>query len=119
MAGLVLTYKSNFLLIKEAGKWGFPGGRLEQNETPLEAASRKWREETRLTLPESFEYKEFKVKHYTVFVVCVDKELDVSGFQPSAKHTELKWLEPSVLQKEECRFALLCARREILQYIAV
>ena len=119
MACLAVVFLRKILLIKASGKWEYPGGRVQLDETPLEAASRKWCEETQLTLPESFEYKEFKVKRYTVFVVCVNEELDVSSFRPSAKHTELKWLEPSVLRHDECSFTLLCARQRVLEFIIV
>ncbi len=34
-----------------AGRWEFPGGKLDENETPKEAAIREWQEETGLKLP--------------------------------------------------------------------
>lgn len=36
---------------KASGKWEFPGGHLEENETPLQAAKREWQEEVGLQLP--------------------------------------------------------------------
>lgn len=35
-----------------AGKWEFPGGHLEEDELPLEAAKREWQEETGCKLPD-------------------------------------------------------------------
>jgi 8-oxo-dGTP pyrophosphatase MutT (NUDIX family) len=34
------------------GKWEFPGGRLEDGETPFDAAKREWQEETGVNLPD-------------------------------------------------------------------
>ncbi|WP_297845690.1 NUDIX domain-containing protein [Pseudomonas sp.] len=52
---------------KRKAKWNLPGGRVEQNETPLQAALREMAEETGMTLGQLFyisEYEESNVIHY-------------------------------------------------------
>jgi 8-oxo-dGTP diphosphatase len=52
-AGTVVHRKGRMLVVKRAeapnlGFWAFPGGRVEQGETPMEAAVRETREEVGL-----------------------------------------------------------------------
>ncbi|MGE8047212.1 NUDIX hydrolase [Pseudomonas monteilii] len=52
---------------KRNAKWNLPGGRVERNETPLEAAMREMAEETGLAFDELrylTMYREDKVIHY-------------------------------------------------------
>ncbi|UUJ40864.1 NUDIX domain-containing protein [Pseudomonas extremaustralis] len=52
---------------KRNAKWNLPGGRVERNETPLEAAMREMAEETGLAFDELRYlrmYREDKVIHY-------------------------------------------------------
>ena len=51
-SGVILRHGSHFLLIQRQSNakywplyWGFPGGKVEENETPLEAAIRETMEE--------------------------------------------------------------------------
>lgn len=52
---------------KPKAKWNLPGGRVEHNETPMQAAFREMVEETGMTLGQLFyvsEYEESNVIHY-------------------------------------------------------
>lgn len=52
---------------KHDAKWNLPGGRVEANETPAQAAYREMAEETGLTLGHLFylsEYRDSEVIHY-------------------------------------------------------
>jgi len=52
---------------KRNSKWNLPGGRVERDETPLQAAMREMAEETGLAFDELrylTEYREDKVIHY-------------------------------------------------------
>ncbi|WP_323370558.1 MULTISPECIES: NUDIX hydrolase [Pseudomonas] len=52
---------------KRNAKWNLPGGRVEQGETPLQAALREMVEETGLTIDQLLyvsEYEEDKVIHF-------------------------------------------------------
>ncbi|AIR91092.1 NUDIX domain-containing protein [Pseudomonas cremoricolorata] len=48
---LCLRSRQVLLVRKRGGKWNFPGGAIEANETPRQAAARELREETSLCLP--------------------------------------------------------------------
>jgi 8-oxo-dGTP pyrophosphatase MutT (NUDIX family) len=66
---LILGEDDDLLLLKRpkwitwaAGKWALPGGKLENGETPLDAAIRETKEETRLD-----------VRNLQLVNVCLDK----------------------------------------------
>lgn len=57
------------------GKWEFPGGHLDEGETPLQGALREFGEETGLALPESWTIKGFHESgKYLAIVVVVPNE---------------------------------------------
>ncbi len=58
-AGIILRYGSHFLFIQRGEKskhwplyWGFPGGKIELGESPLDAAIREVQEEIGITVKE-------------------------------------------------------------------
>lgn len=61
------------------GKWEFPGGCLDDGETPLEAALREFGEETGLTLPEYVEHASYTSTNgvYQLFVQVIPAEADL------------------------------------------
>jgi 8-oxo-dGTP pyrophosphatase MutT (NUDIX family) len=66
-----------------SGKWEFPGGHLEEGESPLEGAIREWKEEVGCPLPPG-EVKASQVQPngiYQLFVYVVESEdvLDING----------------------------------------
>ncbi len=123
-AGCYCTYSDKCLLVKrqpfksQGNKWGVPGGKLEQNESPLMAVIREIREEVGLDL--SFD-RVFKIKtlyirlppidyifhmFYTQLTDFPSIELDLSENQ------EARW---STLQ-EALRLPLVAAGKEALLY---
>lgn len=90
-----------FLVVKRSeekdmypGRWEFPGGVIEDGETPVEAAERELREETGFvgdTIREGGthvvrgDYGEFKV--HPVLIAVEKQEPDLSR-----EHTEYRWL---------------------------
>lgn len=106
-AGMVIYYEDphsperEYLLLQYAsGYWDLPKGKLEKNETSLDAAIREVKEETNLTLrpDHSFEQKinyffkdrEGKLVHKTVLYFCAEsqtKEVSVSE-----EHLTYLWL---------------------------
>jgi len=83
-AGLAVMAKDTgrILLLQRAldktdpasGKFEFPGGHLEPDETPFDAAKREWEEETGLTLPKGKEAGWYKRGIYEAFFYLIDKE---------------------------------------------
>ncbi len=73
--------------------WDLPGGKVENNETLLEAAKRETKEESGLDV--KLEQNYFYIFH------CQNVELDIYGFRASfaggevtlsEEHTEFKWV---------------------------
>ena len=83
-----------------AGKWEFPGGKLEAGETPEECLKRELKEEFGIEtlvlefLAEScFDYKEKSIRLLGYRVQYV------SGQFILAAHEAIEWVEPSELSK--------------------
>jgi len=93
-----------------AGKWEFPGGKIEKNETPEEALIRELDEELDIKTQEaclapltfsSYSYENFHL--LMPFYVCrkwqgqprLQKQTDLIA------HQELKWIKPRDLHKFE------------------
>ena len=60
-----------------AGCWEFPGGHVEDNETPDEAAAREWQEETGITLPSGTWGSSWRSGIYQGFVYTIASESDL------------------------------------------
>jgi 8-oxo-dGTP diphosphatase len=67
-ATIIFRREGRILFVrKRKAKWNLPGGRVEQAETPMQAAFREMSEETGMTLGHLFyisEYQESNVIHY-------------------------------------------------------
>jgi 8-oxo-dGTP pyrophosphatase MutT (NUDIX family) len=78
------------------GLWGFPGGRLDSNETPQDACVRELKEETGISLspvllsePELVKSEDYQIY---VFRHSVTKRPSV---HLSGEHTEWEWFHPT------------------------
>ncbi len=89
-----------------AGKLEFPGGHIEDGETPLQAAQREWEEETGLVLPEGFYSGGWESPNdiYAGFVLTIEREADLNifartpGTDPDGDGFEtLAWVSPGDL----------------------
>jgi 8-oxo-dGTP pyrophosphatase MutT (NUDIX family) len=75
------------------GQWEFPGGRLEDGETPMEAARREWEEETGLKLPDDVDMLGAWVSHdgrYHGYALQIGSEadLDILGERGQVKNPD-------------------------------
>jgi 8-oxo-dGTP pyrophosphatase MutT (NUDIX family) len=69
-AGLVIKYNNMLLLVHPSlsswlGTFSFPKGKIENDETPLQAAIRETSEEVGLIIPEEWINKDEKIIYYT------------------------------------------------------
>lgn len=60
-----------------AGRWEWPGGRLEDHEEPFEAARREWEEEVGCDLPDGHVAGQWRSGRYVGFVYVIGSEDDL------------------------------------------
>lgn len=85
-----------------AGLWEFPGGKIEQGESPQEALQREIQEEMQceIEIGEQVEHTEYEydfgVVHLTTFYCKL-----VNGEPVLTEHTAIEWLKPDELEELE------------------
>jgi 8-oxo-dGTP pyrophosphatase MutT (NUDIX family) len=100
-AGIIFTNGKQILLLKKPntgkypGIWCIPGGKAENNETPLENALREAKEECGYNQGEKF--GEFHIDNFTTFLFAINQI-----FQPkiSQEHTQFKWFNINKLPQK-------------------
>jgi predicted NUDIX family NTP pyrophosphohydrolase len=102
---------------KDHGAWSFPKGAIEDDETPLEAAQREFREETGLTPPpgryeDLGEVRQRSGKRVRLFVVEGDP--DLTGFDPGTFPMTLHGRTFDVPELDRVRWAGLDEARVLL-----
>ena len=108
-----------------AGYWEFPGGKVEENETPEEAIIRELKEEINIDVsaaclaPLSFTEKNYE-KYYVVVLLYVCRKWE--GFMKPMENQELAWTFPNdiadykVLPADKSFFSTL---RDLIQVLLI
>ncbi|MFC6345681.1 (deoxy)nucleoside triphosphate pyrophosphohydrolase [Vagococcus carniphilus] len=86
-----------------ANLWEFPGGKIEENETKVQALKRELREELKITVSmveETFDFTryeyDFGFVNLTTFICYLE-----SGEPQLTEHLQVKWLSPQELDSLE------------------
>lgn len=103
-AGIFFTDGQKVLLLKRSkkgdneGTWGLPGGKVEENETLIDAAKREAKEECGKVEGSRFEdIKEQDGMHnWTTFFFKIKKPFDC---KLSDEHTDYKWVDIKEIEK--------------------
>ncbi len=109
VVSIALINRSDYVLISKrpgkkhlSGYWEFPGGKVEENETPKNAIIREVKEELDIDINNKciaplsfseFDYKKFQL--LLLLYVCRRWE----GEPKSMEKNEFKWVKPNMLRK--------------------
>jgi ADP-ribose pyrophosphatase YjhB (NUDIX family) len=104
-----LIFEDKFLLLKRTKPpiiWGPPGGRLHQNEDPLQGLYREVHEETQLTVniirPVTTWFGEFRgTQLLSIDYLCTSEK---DGILLSREHKDFKWITFTDLEKNATKF---------------
>ena len=87
---------------RHAGKWEFPGGTVEQNETPEACLRRELREELGIEAEVGEAYCEVTHAYsYATIQLLVYRARHVSGEFTLVDHEEMRWVLPADLSQYE------------------
>ncbi len=106
--GVIINDEQKILLAKrhshlhQGGKWEFPGGKVENNETVTQALIRELKEEVNLDVYSSISFLEI-AHNYPDKHVLLDIHLvkDFDGIGEGLENQEIKWVELSALSQYE------------------
>ena len=100
VAGIIFRADGNFLIAKRAdhssnaGKWEFPGGKIELNETPKIALIREIKEELNLSIHSLKHFLSYEIKNgntiisFTIFTCSV-----IVAEITLIDHDEIQWIK--------------------------
>ena len=131
-AGVILRNKDEVLLCKRSPKkslpntWSIPSGKIEDGESPGQAAIREFYEETNIELSTKIDFVGFvdklkedgtKKGHMFVFYKKTENRHnpDLSRAQDGFEHTECQYFKQDDLPKEEENEELMTLIKKILK----
>lgn len=104
VTGAVLRKEGKILAAKRGngkslgGFWEFPGGKIEEGETPKEALARELKEELLIEAAVGQPITTTEHEYDFGIVILSTFECELVGSSPQlTEHSEIRWLEPSEL----------------------
>lgn len=105
VAAAILEREGKILIAKRKkddplkGKWEFPGGKVEPNETPQECLIRELEEELgiKAKIKNFVCSSQYKYPHLSINLLVYTAEY-ISGELHAKEHEEIKWVKPEDLK---------------------
>lgn len=105
VVGAVITDKEKRVLVAQrpysevsykSYKWEFPGGKVEENESPEEALIREIREEMdcEISVVEKLGVLEYDYPDFKLMMVLYICHLKEDSFPQALEHNQIKWISP-------------------------
>lgn len=108
VTGAVLRKDGKILAAKRGknksmgGFWEFPGGKIEEGETPKQALARELKEELLIEAAVGEPITTTEHEYDFGIVVLSTFECELNGSSPQlTEHSEIRWLEPDELHQLE------------------
>lgn len=124
MKAVVRNIEGDLLIIRRsdyskhnAGKWDFPGGKVDIGENFDVALIREIKEETGLdaALTRALGYAESRAPERVVIYLFMEAKTESGNIVISDEHTDYKWISPSSLPQEDLCHQFLEVSAELVE----
>lgn len=101
---LLLLRRANYIR-KFGGKWCFPGGHIDNNETSKDAIIRELKEETGISINDPIFFETYKYTNNDASDVYFVELSDKPSVKISKEHSQFKWVDINYIDKYKEKFA--------------
>ena len=101
---LLLLRRANYIR-KFGGKWCFPGGHIDNNETSKDAIIRELKEETGISINDPIFFETYTYSNNDASDVYFIKLIDKPVIKMSREHAQFKWVDINDIDNYKEKFA--------------
>ena len=101
---LLLLRRANYIR-KFGGKWSFPGGHIDSNETSKNAIIRELKEETGIIINDPIFFETYTYSNNDTSDIYFIKLIDKPVIKISREHAQFKWVDINDIDNYKEKFA--------------